>query len=68
MAGRVPRNFIDDLLNRVDIVEVIDSSRTLKKEGQRVLGLLPLPRRKIPFLLGQPRKTILSLLWLPEVW
>ena len=31
MAGLIPQNFIDELLNRVDIVEVIDRRVTLKK-------------------------------------
>ena len=41
MAGRVPRNFIDDLLNRVDIVEVIDSRVPLKKKGREYLACCP---------------------------
>jgi DNA primase len=41
MAGRVPRNFIDDLLNRVDIVEVIDSRVPLKKKGREYWACCP---------------------------
>jgi DNA primase len=41
MSGRIPRNFIDDLLNRVDIVEVIDSRVPLKKKGREYWACCP---------------------------
>ena len=41
MAGRVPRAFIDDLLNRVDIVEVIDARVPLKKKGREYWACCP---------------------------
>ena len=41
MSGRVPRSFIDDLLNRVDIVEVIDSRLPLKKKGREYWACCP---------------------------
>ena len=41
MTGRIPRNFIDDLLNRVDIVEVIDSRVPLKKKGREYWACCP---------------------------
>ena len=41
MAGRVPRSFIDDLLNRVDIVEVIDARVPLKKKGREYWACCP---------------------------
>jgi DNA primase len=41
MAGRIPRNFIDDLLNRVDIVEVIDARVPLKKKGREYWACCP---------------------------
>jgi len=41
MAGRIPRNFIDDLLNRVDIVEVIDNRVPLKKKGREYWACCP---------------------------
>jgi len=34
MAGRIPQNFIDELLSRVDIVEVINQRVPLKKAGR----------------------------------
>ena len=33
MAGRIPRQFIDDLISRTDIVDLIDSQIKLKKKG-----------------------------------
>ena len=36
MAGRIPRAFIDELLARTDIVEVIGSRVPLKKAGKAV--------------------------------
>ena len=41
MAGRIPQSFIDDLLGRVDIVDVIDAYTTLKKAGKNYKGLCP---------------------------
>ena len=38
MAGRIPQSFINDLLTRVDIVDVIESRMTLKKTGKNYSG------------------------------
>ncbi len=48
MAGRVPRAFIDDLLNRVDIVEVIDARVPLKKKGKEYWACCPFHGEKSP--------------------
>ena len=34
MAGLIPKSFIHDLLDRADIVEVVDSRVALKKAGK----------------------------------
>ena len=34
MAGLIPQSFIDDLLSRIDIVDVIDKRVSLKKTGK----------------------------------
>jgi DNA primase len=34
MAGLIPQTFIDDLLDRVDIVDVVNSRVQLKKAGK----------------------------------
>ena len=44
----IPRNFIDDLLNRVDIVEVIDSRVPLKKKGREYWACCPFHGEKSP--------------------
>ena len=33
MAGLIPQSFIDDLLNRTDIIDVVSSRIQLKKTG-----------------------------------
>jgi DNA primase len=56
MAGRIPRNFIDDLLNRVDIVEVIDSRVPLKKKGREFWACCPFHGEKTPSFSVSPGK------------
>jgi len=41
MAGRIPKNFIDDLISRTDIVDVIDSRLKLKKKGKSYRARCP---------------------------
>ena len=41
MAGRIPKNFIDDLVARSDIVDVIDSRVKLKKKGKDYRACCP---------------------------
>ncbi|MDH5368758.1 MAG: DNA primase [Gammaproteobacteria bacterium] len=48
MAGRIPQQFIDDLLNRIDIVEVIDSRVPLKKKGKEYSACCPFHSEKTP--------------------
>ncbi|TNF85917.1 MAG: DNA primase, partial [Gammaproteobacteria bacterium] len=56
MAGRIPRSFIDDLLNRVDIVEVIDSRVPLKKKGREYWACCPFHGEKTPSFSVSPSK------------
>jgi DNA primase len=56
MAGLIPQNFIDDLLNRVDIVDVIDAYTTLKKAGKNYKGLCPFHQEKTPSFSVEPDK------------
>ena len=44
----IPRAFIDEVLNRVDIVTVISQSVTLKKAGANLQGLCPFHQEKSP--------------------
>ncbi len=48
MAGRIPQTFIDDLINRVDIVETIDSRVPLKKAGREYTACCPFHNEKTP--------------------
>ncbi|MBS9404732.1 DNA primase [Halomonas sp. TRM85114] len=48
MAGQIPQRFIDDLLGRVDVVEVVGERVTLKKTGRNHSGLCPFHQEKSP--------------------
>nr|VFJ52942.1 MAG: DNA primase [Candidatus Kentron sp. DK] len=48
MSGRIPRSFIDDLLSRVDIVEVVDEYVPLKKKGKEYTANCPFHQEKTP--------------------
>ena len=48
MAGRIPQAFIDDLLSRVDIVEIIDRYVPLKKAGANHKACCPFHGEKTP--------------------
>ncbi|WP_163832382.1 DNA primase [Spartinivicinus ruber] len=48
MAGLIPRTFIDDLLARIDIVDVIASRIELKKAGKNYTALCPFHHEKTP--------------------
>ncbi len=48
MAGRIPQQFIDELISRVDIVEVIDARVPLKKKGREYVACCPFHNEKTP--------------------
>lgn len=48
MAGRIPEQFIDDLLVRADIVDVIDRRVPLKKAGKDYKACCPFHEEKTP--------------------
>lgn len=48
MSGRIPKHFIDDLLVRVDIVDLIDSHVPLKKTGANYVARCPFHSEKTP--------------------
>jgi DNA primase len=52
----IPQSFIQDLLARVDIVDVVGRDVQLKKAGQNMLGLCPFHGEKSPSFTVSPSK------------
>lgn len=48
MAGLIPQSFIDDLLNRTDIVDVVSSRLQMKKAGKNYTACCPFHKEKTP--------------------
>lgn len=48
MAGPISQRFIDDLLARVDVAEIVGERVTLKKAGRNLSGLCPFHDEKSP--------------------
>jgi DNA primase len=46
VAGKIPQQFIDDLLSRIDIVDVIEADIPLKKAGKDFHALCPFHGKK----------------------
>jgi len=56
MAGRIPQYFIDELLNRIDIVDLIDGYVPLKKAGANYKACCPFHGEKTPSFTVSPTK------------
>jgi DNA primase len=57
MSGRIPQHFIDDLLARTDIVDVIDGYVPLRKAGRNHQALCPFHDEKTPsFTVSQDKQ------------
>lgn len=57
MAGRIPQHFIDQLLDRVDIVDLIDGFVPLKKAGANYKACCPFHSEKSPsFTVSQDKQ------------
>ena len=56
MAGLIPKTFIDELLTRADIVEVIDARVPLKKAGKDYKACCPFHEEKTPSFTVSPDK------------
>ncbi|MEQ8954163.1 MAG: CHC2 zinc finger domain-containing protein [Gammaproteobacteria bacterium] len=56
MPGLIPQSFIDDLLNRVDIVEIVDKRVALKKSGKNYTACCPFHNEKTPSFSVQPER------------
>src|SRR3990172_8668458 len=56
MAGRIPKPFIDEIILRTDIVEVIDARVPLKKAGKDYKACCPFHEEKTPSFTVSPDK------------
>ncbi|HEB26959.1 MAG TPA: DNA primase [Porticoccus sp.] len=57
MAGRIPQTFIDDVLDRVDIVDVVGSRLDLRKSGKNHSACCPFHDEKTPsFTVSQDKQ------------
>ncbi|CBL46338.1 DNA primase [gamma proteobacterium HdN1] len=56
MAGRIPDQFIDDLLSRVDLVALIDRHLPLKRSGRNFTRCCPFHQEKTPSFSVSPEK------------
>ncbi|MEX2129859.1 MAG: CHC2 zinc finger domain-containing protein, partial [Pseudohongiellaceae bacterium] len=56
MAGMIPQSFIDDLLARADVVDVVDKRIKLRKTGKNYQALCPFHQEKSPSFSVEPDK------------
>ncbi len=56
MSGLIPQQFIDDLLNRTDIVDVVGERVQLKKQGRNYTACCPFHQEKTPSFSVSPDK------------
>ncbi|BFM05697.1 DNA primase [Halioxenophilus aromaticivorans] len=57
MSGRIPQSFIDDLLDRLDIVDIVDSRVKLKRTGKNYAACCPFHDEKTPsFTVSQDKQ------------
>ena len=55
-VGRIPKNFIDELIARADIVELIGARVQLKKAGREYKACCPFHNEKTPSFWVSPDK------------
>jgi DNA primase len=56
VAGRIPKSFIDDVIERTDIVDLIDTRVPLKKAGKNYQACCPFHNEKSPSFSVSPDK------------
>ncbi|HEX5637426.1 MAG TPA: DNA primase [Gammaproteobacteria bacterium] len=57
MAGRIPQSFIDDLIARADIIDVVGARVPLKKRGKEYIACCPFHNEKTPsFTVNQSKQ------------
>jgi len=57
-SSRLSRSFIEELLSRIDIVDVVSHYLTLKQEGRNFKALCPFHAEKTPSFVVSPEKQI----------
>lgn len=58
MAGRIPENVLDEILSRVNIVEVISGYIPLKRAGRNFKASCPFHQEKTPSFMVSPQRQI----------
>jgi len=56
MKGRIPRQFIDDLIGRADIVPIVDARVPLKRRGKEYVACCPFHTENTPSFSVSPAK------------
>jgi DNA primase len=56
MSGRIPESFIEELMNRIDIVDVIEPRVPLKRAGSEHKACCPFHQENTPSFTVSPRK------------
>jgi len=56
MTGRIPQQFIDELMSRIDIVALVDARVPLRKTGQNYSARCPFHEEKSPSFTVSPTK------------
>lgn len=56
MAGRIPQEFLDQLLSRVDLVEIVNSRLPLRRTGRDFMACCPFHAEKTPSFSVSPTK------------
>ncbi len=56
MGGRIPREFIDELLTRTDIVSVVGEAVSLRRSGANYKGLCPFHDERTPSFIVSPER------------
>ena len=64
----IPSDFIDELLSKVDIVDIYRRAGSAEERRGELYGLLSISQGKDAFVFGQPDQAVLPLLQLRGSW
>ena len=56
--GKIPDSFIDELLDRIDLTDIISNRVNLKRTGKNLMGLCPFHKEKTPSFSVNPEKQL----------